>query len=97
MDLNGECSVLSMARYDSFMTTARDALIETLKAVKESSLSLSPDRNLNKDGARRGGRIPFDSFMRFKKALPDAMWFFLRDPMQIFQKRLNAEHFFVIE
>lgn len=52
IEKNGDCSALSVARFDALMTTAKDALIRILKSARKWVPSLSSGDTLKKDTAK---------------------------------------------
>lgn len=93
---NWDCSALSVAQFDSFITASIDAFNEILNSARKYVLSMSSRDPLEEYIAKQGDWIPIDSVMPFKKTFPEAMALFLQDEMKIFQNRLNVERLSVI-
>lgn len=96
MDINEVSNVLSVTYYNAFMITSIDAFVGTLEPARGSRLSLLSEDNLNKKGAKRGGRIPGFPSLGLRRRSPMTCGS-LRDAIKIFQNICNVELISVIK
>lgn len=83
---------MGVIRLDAIMTSSIDAFLETLETPNvDTDIYTTDNRTGKKKISRRGGRVPLDSVVRFRRILPDAASFFLYDSLTLFQYRLNLD------